>query len=312
MTENGAQRLMAWMNSLSDPTRLRLLHLLAEHELGVAELCEVLQLPQSTVSRHLKVLADREWVRSRHRGTANLYRVWGEDLDPGAEKLCQLAFDQAAQWPTFEQDRLRLDEILARRRANSFFAGAAPRWQSLRVEHYGCSFTQAALAALVPADAAIIDLGCGDGEMAALLGDSARRVVGVDRSLEMLAAATTRTAKQKNVRLLHADLATLPLPEGDFDVALMLLALTYLDEPHAALREMARVLKPGGRAVIVTLLRHDREDFRHEMGQVWPGFETEALAAMVAEPGLEDIHVRALRPAPEAKGPALLLATARK
>lgn len=312
MTENGAQRLMAWMSSLSDPTRLRLLHLLSQHELGVAELCEVLQLPQSTVSRHLKVLADREWVRSRHRGTANLYRIWDEQLDPGAEKLWTVAFEQAAAWPTFEQDRLRLEEILARRRANSFFAGAAPRWQSLRVEHYGSSFTQAALAALVPAETSIVDLGCGDGELAALLGENAREVVGVDRSLEMLSAAEVRTAKLPNVRLLHGDLAALPLPNGGFDVALMLLALTYLENPHAALREMARVLKKGGRAVVVTLLRHDREDFRHEMGQIWLGFDSDELGAMLSTPGLKDVKVRPLSPAPEAKGPALLMATASK
>ncbi|MBW2736046.1 MAG: metalloregulator ArsR/SmtB family transcription factor [Deltaproteobacteria bacterium] len=312
MSENGAQRLMGWMSCLSDPTRLRLLHLLTEHELGVAELCDVLQLPQSTVSRHLKVLADREWVHSRHRGTANLYCVRNKDLAPGAKKLWALAFEQAGPWPTFEQDHLRLDEILTRRRANTFFAGAAPRWQSLRGEHYGYSFTQSALAALLPAGTRLVDLGCGDGEMAAVLGDAACKVVGVDRSLEMLTAAEARTVNHDNVRLLHGDLVALPLPSDTFDAALMMLALTYLEEPHTALCEMTRVLRPGGRVVIVTLLRHDREDSRHEMGQLWPGFDPDELETMITKPGLKDVRVRALRPAPGATGPVLLLATAKK
>src|SRR5438105_13357601 len=104
--------LIARMASLADPTRLRLLRLLERHELGVAELCDVLQLPQSTVSRHLKVLLDQQWVRSRRQGTNHLYRTLLDELEPAARRLWILAREQTAQWATGRQDELRLEELL--------------------------------------------------------------------------------------------------------------------------------------------------------------------------------------------------------
>src|SRR3954465_13657501 len=119
--------LLGWMGSLADPTRLRLLRLLERHELGVADLCDVLQLPQSTVSRHLKVLSDQRWVRSRRQATSRLYRTILDELDAAARKLWLLAREQTDAWPTLEHDRLRLAERLRARQTNSeeFFAGAA-------------------------------------------------------------------------------------------------------------------------------------------------------------------------------------------
>src|SRR6476619_73 len=99
--------LRGWMESLADPTRLRLLRLLERHELGVAELCDVLQLPQSTVSRHLKVLADQRWLRSRPQGTSRLYRTILDELDAGARRLWVVAREQTDGWPAVKQDRLR-------------------------------------------------------------------------------------------------------------------------------------------------------------------------------------------------------------
>src|SRR5215212_4112650 len=121
------QRLLAWMESLADPTRLRLLRLLERHELGVAELCDVLQLPQSTVSRHLKILADQKWVRGRRQGTNHLYRTVLDELDAGAKRLWTLAREQTDAWPASKHDRLRLDHLLAEREGDTqaFFAGAA-------------------------------------------------------------------------------------------------------------------------------------------------------------------------------------------
>src|SRR6185503_870993 len=129
--------LLGWMDALADETRLRLLRLLERHELGVAELVHVLQLPQSTVSRHLKVLSDEGWLTSRGQRTANLYRM--EMADPAARKLWQLARDQTEGWATVSQDQLRLTRLLAQRRpeAQAFFAGAAGQWDKLRDELYG-------------------------------------------------------------------------------------------------------------------------------------------------------------------------------
>src|SRR5438094_9827968 len=124
------EALLGWMESLADATRLRLLRLLERHELGVAELCDVLQLPQSTVSRHLKVLADQKWVRGRPQGTNHLYRTLLDELDAPARRLWLLARDQTENWSASKQDRLRLDRLLRDKQGESeaFFAGAAGEW----------------------------------------------------------------------------------------------------------------------------------------------------------------------------------------
>src|SRR5882672_5790629 len=111
--------LLGWMESLADPTRLRLLRLLERHELGVVELCDVLQLPQSTVSRHLKVLTDEDWTRSRRQGTTHLYRTILDELDSPKRKLWLLAREQTESWPQVAQDRLRLAQRLRQREINT-------------------------------------------------------------------------------------------------------------------------------------------------------------------------------------------------
>jgi ArsR family transcriptional regulator len=295
---------------LADPTRLRLLRLLERHELGVAALCDILQLPQSTVSRHLKVLSDEGWVGSRSRGTTRLYRMKGEQ-SPAARRLWLLSRDQTDGWPTARQDRHRLTRRLARQSppSQAFFAGAAGQWDRLREEAYGRAFTPTALVGLLPRDWVVADLGCGTGHAAAALSPQVARVIGVDQSLAMLKAARKRTAGLANVELRQGRLEALPLGDEGCDGALLLLALTYVAEPAAVLAEMTRILRPGGRAVIVDLLRHDRDEFRRRMGHQGFGFEPEELQVMLEAAGLEQVACRELPPEPGARGPALLLAT---
>ena len=304
--------LLARMGSLADPTRLRLLRLLERHELGVVELCDVLQLPQSTVSRHLKTLGDQDWLRSRRRGTAHLYQVVMDELDPPARRLWELAREGTDAWATAGQDRLRLERVLAERRdeTQSFFAGKAGEWDRLRAEFYGTSFSAAAVAALLPADYVVADLGCGTGTTAAELAPLVGRVVGVDGSAEMLRAAGERCAAFDNVELHKGDLAALPLEPASVDAALLVLALSYAADPAAAVGEMARILRPGGRAVVVDLLPHDDDHFRRQMGQRVMGFSTDRIAAMLTAGGLTVGAVRPLPPEPSAKGPALFVAWA--
>src|SRR5688500_1418316 len=308
------ENLLAWMEGLSDPTRLRLLRLLERNELGVAELCEVLQLPQSTVSRHLKVLLDQGWLRSRRQATNHLYRMILDELDAPARKLWLLAREQTESWATFQQDALRLGRLLREKQTDSqtFFAGAAAEWDRLRSELYGTRFTQSALLALLPSDYVVADLGCGTGTVVAELAPYVARVIGVDDSPAMLKAARRRTAEYPNVELQRAGLDALPLKDGSCDAALMLLALSYVTDPSAALREMARILKPGGRAIVVDLLPHDRDDFRRQLGQQCLGLDIETVKQMLTTAGLTSPACRPLAPEPEAKGPALFLATATK
>ena len=136
MIKSAAQHedLFGWMDTLADPTRLRLMRLLESHELGVAELCDVLQMPQSTVSRHLKHLSDQGWTQCRRQGTTNLYRSVIDELVPPARRLWLLAREQTDGWPAVDQDQLRLTQRLKQRQEDSqaFFASAAQEWDKLR------------------------------------------------------------------------------------------------------------------------------------------------------------------------------------
>ncbi|MCU0224689.1 MAG: metalloregulator ArsR/SmtB family transcription factor [Acidobacteria bacterium] len=308
------RQLVGRMEALADPIRLRLLRLLERHELGVAELCAIVQLPQSTVSRHLKLLADQGWVASHREGTSNLYRLAGDELDHAPRALWGVVREEAARWPSSRQDDLRLERRLEQRRQESlsFFAGAAASWDALRAELFGDGFARAALLALLPPDWIVADLGCGTGALVAELAGAVRRVVGVDQSAEMLAAARERVAGLSNVELHEGDLGALPLADACCDAALMLLSLAYAPQPGAALGELARVLKPGGRAVIVDLLPHDSDDARRRLGQAGMGFAPASLRALAHRAGLNGVHVTTLPPAPEARGPALFLATAHR
>jgi ArsR family transcriptional regulator len=302
------------MDGLADPTRLRLLRLLERHELGVVDLCDILQLPQSTVSRHLKVLSDQGWTLSRREGTTHLYRMILDELELPARRLWLLAREQTESWATLQQDELRLARRLAERQGDSeaFFAGAAGQWDKLRGELYGQGFTFTALLSLLPADYVVADLGCGTAPVAAQLAAHVKQVIAVDNSAAMLKAARKRldTLDLDNVDLRRGDLARVPIDNATCDAALLLLVLSYVPEPDVVLAEMARLLKPGGRAVLVDLLPHDRADFRRVMQQQNMGFEPGDLTAQMERAGFQNIQVRPLPPEPQAKGPALFVATA--
>ena len=304
--------LLGWMASLSDPTRLRLLRLLEGHELGVVDLCDILQLPQSTVSRHLKILNDQQFVRNTRRGTTHLYRMALDELELPSRRLWLLAREQTEDWATVRQDELRLTRRLRERQdsAQAFFAGAAAQWDKLRQEMYGDAFTSAAMLALIPAHYTVADLGCGTGQTSAALAGYVRKVIGVDNSAAMLKAAQKRVDELPNVELLRGDLTAIPIEDGTCDAALLILVLTYVPDPAAVLKEVLRILKPAGQAVIVDLLPHDRDDFRRQMNQTSAGIASDDLRMWLGSAGFATISARPLPPEPDVKGPALFLATA--
>jgi SAM-dependent methyltransferase len=307
------QGLFGWMDGLADPTRLRLLHVLERHELGVAELCEVLQQPQSTVSRHLKHLSSQGWIGVRRHGANRIYRM-SENIDPAARRLWKVARGESERWATLQHDQLRLERRLKERRGGGedFFAGAAGDWDRLRAEWYGTGFGVSALLALLPPDWTVADLGCGTGALTAALAPDVARVVGVDRSADMLRSARRRTAGLDNVDLRRGTLEELPLEDASCDAALLVLSLGWVADPARALAEAARVVRPGGRVALVDAVLHDDEDFRRRAGQVWPGFEPARVVEMLGAAGFHDATCRPLPPEPAAKGPALWLGRARR
>lgn len=189
------------LTALADATRSRMLLLLERHELTVSELCAVLQLPQSTVSRHLKTLAD--WVASRRDGTSRYYTLALDERSPSTRRLWSLLREQVSVTPGADQDARRLKGILARRQSKSqeFFESAAGQWDKLREELFGGASHLQALPALVDDRWVVGDLGCGTGQVAAALAPFVARVVAVDRSGDMLQAARRRVRDSGNVEV---------------------------------------------------------------------------------------------------------------
>jgi len=307
-----ADQLVARTEALADATRLRALRLLERHELGVNDLMEILQLPQSSVSRHLKILGDRGFVSARSDGPSNLYSMRPNELPADARRLWQAMRESCSAWPAARQDELRLARRLGERHRTSqaYFARSAGHWDRLRRELYGAVFGDAALRGLLPRRWVIADLACGAGSVAAALAPHVARVVAVDRSAAMLRVAKQRLSAEANVELKHGELEDLPIESASCDAALLLLGLAYVQDPAAALAESARILKPGGRLALVDLLRHDREGFRRQTGQQRLGFDPEELRDLLTSAGFACDHCAPLAPEPGAKGPALLMAAA--
>ena len=301
------------LQSLADTTRSRILLLLDRHELTVSELCAVMQLPQSTVSRHLKALADGGWIAARGEGTSNLYTMTRDALDPSARRLWLLVREQVGPAPAAAQGQRRLLTALAERRTKSqeFFSSSAGQWDRMRDELFGDSFHLAALAGLADPSWVAGDLGCGTGQVSAALAPFVARVLAVDGSAAMLQAAKKRLQRFDNVDLRRGDLEALPIDDGRLDVATLMLVLHHVPEPVRALAEVARVLKPGGRALIVDMLPHDRESYRQQMGHVWLGFSEDHVRQVLNDADFGDIRIVSLAPNSRTKGPGLFVATAR-
>jgi ubiquinone/menaquinone biosynthesis C-methylase UbiE len=300
--------------SLADTTRSRVLLLLDRRELTVSELCGIVQLPQSTVSRHLKALADGGWVAARAEGTSNLYTMTRDDLDPSMRRLWLLVREQVGSSPAAAQDQRRLQAALAERRTKSqeFFSSSAGQWDRMRDDLFGDRFHLAALAALAEGTWTVGDLGCGTGQVSATLAPFVARVIAVDASAAMLQAARKRLNGLDNVELRRGDLEALPIDNGQLDAATLMLVLHHVPEPERALADVARVLKPQGRAIVVDMLPHDRESYRQQMGHVWLGFSDEHVRRLFQEAGFEDVRVVSLPPDAKAKGPGLFVATGRR
>lgn len=302
------------MGALSDATRSRLLAVLDRHELTVSELCTALQLPQSTVSRHLKVLGDENWVVSRPDGTSRRYRMVADRLEPAARKLWHLVREQVALTAAARQDARRVQSVLAQRRTASqeFFSTAAGQWDRLRAELFGDRADIIGLLGLLDESWTVGDLGCGTGQMAESLAPFVASVVAVDESTAMLNAARKRLQPYTNVTVKQGDLATLAIEDRSLDAALLFLVLHYASDPERVIAEVTRVLKPDGRLLIVDMMPHERPEFRQLMGHVWQGFAAEDVDRWALHAGLGAARYHPLPADPAARGPSLFAASLRR
>jgi SAM-dependent methyltransferase len=299
------------MVELADATRSRLLAALERQELTVGELATALQLPQSTVSRHLKILADQAWVASRAEGASRWYRR-NPLLDADMLALWELVRGALSQTPAAMQDAARVDAVLAARRTQSqaFFATASAEWDALRAELFGVRADLSAALSLLDPGLIVGDLGCGTGLLAASLAPHVAHVHAIDASPAMLATASSRLTGARNVTVAEGTLEDLPLPDGTLDVAILMLVLHHVADPGRALKEVHRVLRPNGRLLITDMRIHAHERYREQMGHIWLGFDGGSLDGWLRDAGFVGSRYVPLPVEPGATGPALFSCTA--
>lgn len=296
---------------LSDATRVRILRLVEQEELGVGELVHILQLPQSTVSRHLKALSTAEWIHKRAVGTSSLVWLDCERLATSRGALWSLVRTETSEDPTALQDLHRMSSILSQRQLDSraFFGAVGSRWGEVRRDLFGDQFLIPTMMALVEPSLVVGDLGCGAGDMTAQLATSVSRVIAVDHEQGMLDIASERLSGLDNVDIRHGELTALPIADDILDYALVMLVLHHVEAIDEALQEIKRALKPGGSLILLDMTRHDRESYRYRMGHVHLGFEREALEARAVKAELTPERYHLIPADPDARGPGLFVAT---
>jgi ArsR family transcriptional regulator len=284
------ERTIREARALADPTRLRIAHLLARAQLNVTELCAIVGQSQPGVSRHLKILVDADLVSRQREGNWALYHL------PPQQLRRTLAGDLIARLdPEDTQialDLARLAEVQAQRaaQAQAYFRRTAGEWDSVRKLYIDEAKVEAALQRHLPAGplGEALDIGTGTGRVLALLAPRAERAVGVDTSRDMLAVARANLEREalRNVEVRHGEMTQLPLPSAAFDVAVMHMALHYAADPARAVAEAARVLRPGGRLIVVDFAPHKEERLRAEHAHRWLGFAEAEIAEWMAAAGL--------------------------
>lgn len=271
---------------LGDPTRVRLMALLAREELSVAELVFITGVPQSRVSTHLGRLREAGLVRDRREGTSSFYSLAGHGMPDATRKMLELVRLELRD-ATLDADAKRAELAIKQRRAGlgwpEAVAGSMER-------HYSPGRTWESMArgmlGLVSLGD-VLDAGCGDGTVAALIASQARSVTCLDRSARMIEAARGRLARVANVSFSLGDVHALEMDDASFDAVLFFHVLTCAEDPPRAIEEAARVLRPGGKLIVLALDRHEHSDITRAYGHIHPGFRPKKLRSMLTAVGLE-------------------------
>jgi len=305
------ETLLTALRAAAEPTRLRILAACAEGELTVSELTRVLGQSQPRVSRHLKLLVDAGLLERQREGSWVFHRLCpggarngagdgpGAGSGPGArggpgigvaESLLALApLDDAV----ITGDRNRLREVKAERAraAAKYFRRNAAAWDRLRSLHVDDGQVEKVLRRLLPAAAVgdLLDVGTGTGRMLEIFGPRAGRAVGIDLSPEMLAVARANLSRAglANCSVRQADLYQLPFAAASFDAVTVHQVLHFLDRPAQAMAEVGRVLRPGGRLLVVDFAPHDLESLRSEHAHRRLGFSQQEVARWLTAANME-------------------------
>jgi ubiquinone/menaquinone biosynthesis C-methylase UbiE len=293
------------LKAAAEPTRLRILALLAEAELTVSDLTEILRQSQPRLSRHLRLLAEAGLVDRFREGSWAFFRLGerGGSADLARVLIGRLKADDAIVL----RDRDRLAAVRTNRAAaaQNYFRRHAAEWDRIRRLHVADAAVEAAIHAAL-ADKPVrtlLDLGTGTGRMLELFGADIERGLGLDLSLDMLALARARLdrAGLKHCSVRHGDIYDLALPRDSFDVVIIHQVLHFLDDSARAITEAARVLRPGGRLLVVDFAPHDLEFLREEHAHRRLGFAAETVTQWLEAAGLDVLRQQTLPPGPQGK-----------
>ncbi|MGB1406219.1 MAG: ArsR/SmtB family transcription factor [Parvibaculales bacterium] len=282
--------LLSALRAAGEPTRLRILAILALGELTVSELTQVLLQSQPRISRHLKLLADAGLIVRYPEGSWVFYR-----LDESAQ-LGDLLAEIIASLPQgdheLQRDRERLAEVRAKRaaRAQAYFAANAAQWDSLRANHIPETAIEERMGELIGGRDIdlLVDLGTGTGRMLEIFGTRATRAVGFDISPDMLTIARAKLDElaAENCQVRQGDCANVPLEDNVADIVILHQVLHFLDDPQRAVNEAARITRPGGCVLIADFGPHEMEDLRNEHAHRRLGFADDEMNHMLRAAGL--------------------------
>jgi ubiquinone/menaquinone biosynthesis C-methylase UbiE/DNA-binding transcriptional ArsR family regulator len=279
--------------------------LIAEAELTVTDLTAILRQSQPRLSRHLRLLAEAGLVQRHREGSWAFFRLGehGAAADIARTLIARLDPND----PMIAHDRERLSAVRASRAAaaQNYFRRHAAEWDRIRQLHVADAAVEAAVCAAldgVPIRS-LLDLGTGTGRMLELFAGKIERGLGLDLSLDMLALARERLDRPgfKHCSVRHGDIYDLPLPRDSFDAVIIHQVLHFLDDSGRAIREAARVLRPGGRLLVIDFAHHDMEFLRDEHAHRRLGFAAETVTQWIEAAGLDFINQQTLAPGPQAK-----------
>ena len=300
------EQLNALLRAAAEPTRLRILMLLAEAELTVTDLTDILRQSQPRISRHLKLLTDAGLVERFREGSWAFFRIPEGSAGAGLVRLLISRLDPSDLVATKDRERLVTVRTARAEAAQAYFRAHAGQWDRIRKLHVADAAVEDAIVEAL-ADRpfrSLLDLGTGTGRVLELFGPHIERGLGIDLSLAMLSIARARLdrAGLRHCTVRQGDIYDLPVTRDSWDVVIIHQVLHYLDDVAGAIQEAARVLRPGGRLLVVDFAPHDLEFLREEHAHRRLGFASEAVAQWMTAAGLDVALQRSLPPEPGSEG----------
>lgn len=273
--------------ALSDLTRLRLLHILNEVELNVNEIVSIVDMIQSGVSRHLKILLESGLLKARKEGS---FMYYSANTHPDNQSLIRLACSRVRTDPVCALDIEKARQIIMIRknRTKRFFSTVAPQWEGLKKEVLGSFNLNQVLTQRIGTPQGIADLGCGTGELLGRLVQNHTGVlIGVDASPEMLEQARIKLPDIRSIELRLGEVEYLPMKDQEVDAVVMSMVLYHILQPEKAIQEVFRVLRPGGIFLLADFEHHDQESIKDIIGGNWLGFEKNQVETWLMKSGFQ-------------------------